>query len=170
MPFPLPFIPQLSYKTGGRKFGADRSKGRKHAGCDLIAPVGTEIFAVADGVVTDADPSKVFYHKTHSITVRHDHFTVRYCEVKGFGKGIRLGTAVKAGDVIAYVGKMLTLSMLHFELYSTSLPGELTVLANKPYKRRSDLVDPTAFLDRLAQHVLQSHEAIQPPVNAGAPL
>ena len=52
MPFPLAKVPELSFKTAGRKFGAPRDGGkRKHAGCDLIAPLGTEIFAVEDGVV-----------------------------------------------------------------------------------------------------------------------
>jgi murein DD-endopeptidase MepM/ murein hydrolase activator NlpD len=50
--FPLPFRPKEDYHTGGRKFGAGREGGgRKHATCDLIAPKGTEIYAVEDGEV-----------------------------------------------------------------------------------------------------------------------
>jgi len=168
MPFPLPFIPKLSYKTGGRRFGADRSKERKHAGCDLIAPVGTEIFAVADGIVIEANQRMVFYHGTHSLTVRHVGFVARYCEVSRFADGIRAGKAVKAGDLIAYVGRMFTMSMLHFEAYAGTLTGPLTVPKNKPYKRRADIINPTALLDRLASHVLQSHDPIEPIASAGA--
>jgi hypothetical protein len=75
---------------------------------------------------------------------------------------------VKAGDLIAYVGRMFTMSMLHFEAYAGTLTGPLTVPKNKPYKRRADIINPTALLDRLASHVLQSHDPIEPIASAGA--
>jgi murein DD-endopeptidase MepM/ murein hydrolase activator NlpD len=168
MPFPLPFVPPLSYKTGGRKFGADRSNGRKHAGCDLIAPVGTPIFAVADGIVAEADSKKEFYHHTHALEIRHPAFIARYCEVMRFAPGIVKGKSVRAGEVVAYVGRMFTMSMLHFEIYAGILSGNLTVLANKPFKRRADIINPTALLDSLARHVLESHDPIEPIASAGA--
>jgi murein DD-endopeptidase MepM/ murein hydrolase activator NlpD len=78
MPFPLPFMP-AGYKTGGRKFGADRPNGRRHAGSDLTAPLGTPIFAVADGLVLD--PPRDFYHGTWAFSVNHGGYVVRYCEI-----------------------------------------------------------------------------------------
>jgi len=167
MPFPLPFVPILSYKSGGRKFGADRSNGRKHAGCDLIAPVGTPIFAVADGTVLDAS-KKEFYHHTHALEIQHPGFVARYCEIESVAPGIVKGKGVQAGQVVAYVGRMFTMSMLHFEIYAGILSGSLTVLANKPYKRRADILNPTAFLDRLSNHVLESHDPVEPIASAGA--
>ena len=38
MPFPVPFIPKLSYKTGGRKFGAPRASGRGMRVATLLPP------------------------------------------------------------------------------------------------------------------------------------
>ena len=55
--------------------------------------------------------------------------------------GIRLGSSVRSGQVIAYVGKMFHLSMLHFELYSGTGRGPLTDRSNKPFQRRGDLID-----------------------------
>jgi len=169
MPFPLPFIPKLSYKIGGRKFGAPRDHGRRHAGCDLIAPEGTPIFAVADGTVLEATRQE-FYHGTFALVIRHVGFVARYCEIKGFGKGVVRGATVRAGDVVAYVGKMFTTSMLHFEAYAGTLHGELTVRHNKPFQRRADIIDPTALLGRLASHVLESHESVEPITSAGVVL
>jgi murein DD-endopeptidase MepM/ murein hydrolase activator NlpD len=81
MPFPLPFIPVLSYKTGGRKYGAARDgRLRKHAGCDLIAPRGTEIFAIDAGHVVER-PQK-FYRGTWQLAIRHPVGVVRYCEIE----------------------------------------------------------------------------------------
>jgi len=151
MPFPLPAIPELSYKNAGRKFGAPRDGGkRKHAGCDLIAKLGTEIYAIEDGVVLQG--SKDFYHGTNSLVVQHQSgIVVRYCEIlKKDEIKLERGALVKAGELIAHVGKMNVDSMLHFELYSGSQFGELTQRNNEPFQRRSDLVDPTALLDRLA--------------------
>jgi murein DD-endopeptidase MepM/ murein hydrolase activator NlpD len=57
--------------------------------------------------------------------------------------------AVKAGQVLGYVGKMHTVaqSMLHLELFAGTAQGPLTDRNHPPYMRRGDLVDPTAFLD-----------------------
>ena len=167
MPFPLPTLSKYTYKSGGRVFGAKRANGRLHAGCDLLAPVGTPIYAVADGVVELASPQE-FYHHTKALVVRHGGFVVRYCEVSGFADGIVKNKRVAAGDIIAYVGKMLTSSMLHFELYAGTLGGPLTVRSNKPFQRRADLINPTAFLDRLATHLNQSANPVFPIASAGA--
>jgi hypothetical protein len=99
--------------------------------------------------------------------VQHGGYLVRYCEVKGVAPGIRRGSVVSAGAVIAYVGKMYTMSMLHSELYSGPYgAGGLTNRGNPPYQRRKDLMNPTAFLQQLAAHILQSHEPIVPNVAA----
>jgi murein DD-endopeptidase MepM/ murein hydrolase activator NlpD len=156
MPFPLLFVPVHSWKTDGRKFGAARDHGRKHAGCDLLAPVGAPVLAVADGVVIDPG-LREFYHGTRAVVVRHaDGLIARYCEVKGAAPGLTTGSVVVAGQVIAFVGKMYTMSMLHFELYAGTALGPLTVRKSRPFERRADLVDPTAFLDRMAHQASSS--------------
>jgi len=66
--FPLRRRPHLSYKAGGRAFGAQRSRGRRHAGCDLIAVPGTEILAVTDGQVI---AHYHFYSGTDALEIRH---------------------------------------------------------------------------------------------------
>jgi murein DD-endopeptidase MepM/ murein hydrolase activator NlpD len=143
MPFPLPFLPTQSYRTGGRRFGADRDNGRrKHAGCDLIAPVGTPIFAIDDGVVMEA-AEREFYRGTFAVVIQHGGYVARYCEIKSVAQGMRRGRVVTAGTVIAFVGAH-------------------TNRQNTPYQRRADLLNPTPILDRLAHHVLQSHESVVP--------
>ncbi|HRE54326.1 MAG TPA: M23 family metallopeptidase [Candidatus Competibacter sp.] len=145
--FPLPFKPTLSYRQGGRRFGANRDGGdRKHAGCDLIAPKGTEIYAVESGVV--ATKPYLFYRGTYAIEFQLDSGKlVRYCEIEKLAPGIKKGSPVTEGNLIAYVGKMYVSSMLHFELYEGSASGPLTVRSNPPYQRRSDLIDPADYLD-----------------------
>jgi murein DD-endopeptidase MepM/ murein hydrolase activator NlpD len=145
MLFPLRFRPVASYKDGGRFFGAPRDGGdRNHAGCDLIAPEGAEILAVADGeVIRGPYP---FFNGTDAIEVNHGGFVARYCEIKGIAAGVAVGEKVTAGQVIAYVGKMKVDSMLHFEMYSGEKHGPLTQ-KHSPFKRRADLMDPTPYLD-----------------------
>lgn len=159
MPFPLPFVPIQSYRSGGRRFGAPRQKGRKHAGCDLIAPLGTQILAVQDGVVVEWT-GREFYHGTFAMAVQHHGFVARYCEIRGVATGIGRGSIVKAGDVIAFVGKMFVDSMLHFETYTQPYgTGGLTNRKNQPFQRRADLQNPTNLLDRLA-HDLASTKSV----------
>lgn len=153
MLFPLKFLPKESYHEAPRCFGARRSKGkRKHAGCDLYAPIGTPVFAVADGIVLAAYE---FYLSSWAVEVDHGDFVVRYGEVqRKLGPGIKKGAKIRAGDLIGAVGalKGLKLSMLHFEMYSGKAKGPLTDKANAPYMRRWDLMDPTPWLDESCLH------------------
>jgi len=162
MSFPLPFVPRLSYKTHGRRFGASRNHGkRKHAACDLIAPLGTDIFSIDTGVVIRGPYP--FYRGTFAIEIRHPSFLVRYCEIRNTAPGVRVGSTVQQGQVIAYVGKMYHSSMLHLEMYRGTGTGRLTVRSNSPYQRRSDLIDPTPYLDYWVDHVMMSAADVVPP-------
>lgn len=146
--FPLRARPTMSYKTGGRQFGAWRNGGtRKHASCDLIASPGTEILAMEDGQIIQSP--YYFYEGTYALEVKHDSgYVVRYGEIRQtVPLGISAGARVSQGQVIAYVGQLNSgASMLHLEMYDGSTTGPLTQSGNI-YLRRSDLIDPTPFLD-----------------------
>jgi len=143
--FPLPQRPRHSYSTGGRRFGAPRPGGRRHAACDLVVAHGTDVYAVASGIVVRGPYH--FHHGSDAIEVQHDQFLVRYCEIRAV-RGIRAGVRVSEGQVIARVQRMHRDSMLHFEMYRGTAAGSLTQRNNPPYQRRADLIDPTPYLDR----------------------
>lgn len=153
--FPLTKVPSWGYSKGDgtRWFGAPRDDKRIHAACDLIARPGTPVLAVDHGTVLYR---KYFYLGTDQLVVQHGNLVVRYGEVDPDKKvkGLKNGSIVKPGDVIAYVGK---LKMLHFEMYQGTETGHLTDTTNKTdykyvtaadFQRRSDLIDPTPYLDR----------------------
>lgn len=160
--FPLRVRPTKSYQTGVASFGAWRSGGtRKHAACDLYAPVSTEILAIEDGTIIDGP--YYFYDGTYALEVRHDSgYVVRYGEIRQrVPRGITTGARVSQGQVIAYVGFLveLKLSMLHFEMYKGTVTGLLTQ-SGDIYQRRSDLLDPTPFL--LAAPLISERRALGP--------
>lgn len=137
-----------SYKNGFARFGSNRSGGkRKHAGCDLYAPAGTEIRAMADGVVRNI---YYFYDNTDAIEIVHPKHIIRYGEVRKGKALVKAGDKVVKGQVIAYVGSLTTKGipsmMLHLEMYSNP-NNKGTLNGTSVYKRRSDLIDPTPFLD-----------------------
>jgi len=135
-----------SYKNGFARFGSNRSGGkRKHAGCDLYAPAGTEIRAMADGVVRNV---YYFYDNTDAIEIVHPKHIIRYGEVRKGKALVKAGDKVVKGQVIAYVGSLTTKGipsmMLHLEMYSNP-NNKGTLNGTSVYKRRSDLIDPTPF-------------------------
>lgn len=137
-----------SYKNGFARFGSNRSGGkRKHAGCDLYAPAGTEIRAMAEGVVRNV---YYFYDNTDAIEIVHPKHIIRYGEVRKGKALVKAGDKVVKGQVIAYVGSLTTKGipsmMLHLEMYSNP-NNKGTLNGTSVYKRRSDLIDPTPFLD-----------------------
>jgi len=75
---------------------------RPHYGVDYAAPVGTPIWAVADGTVTSCGWNSGFGNQ---VILRHRNgYTTCYGHLSRFGPGIRQGARVKQQQVIGYVG------------------------------------------------------------------
>ncbi|WP_370569122.1 MULTISPECIES: M23 family metallopeptidase [Limnobacter] len=147
--WPVPeWISTYSYKQSPRSFGSKRSAGRTHAGCDLYAPLGSPVLAIAAGRVIE---SWKFYSGTFQVTVDHGALgVVRYGEVEEEGIP-SVGTTVQAGEQIGRIGNLGRglHPMLHLEHYSGQANGPLSNFKNPPYLRRSDLQDATLLLDSL---------------------
>lgn len=75
---------------------------RPHYGTDYAAPTGTPIYAVGDGVVTEA---RFASGNGNYVRIRHNSvYETQYLHMSRFGEGIRPGRRVKQGEVIGYVG------------------------------------------------------------------
>lgn len=75
---------------------------KNHLGTDYAAEEGTEIQAVADGVITIATFKA---NNGNYVKMRHDKiYETQYLHMKGFAPGINPGVSVKQGDIIGYVG------------------------------------------------------------------
>jgi len=75
---------------------------RPHLAVDYAAPLGTPVFAVADGTVESAGWSG---GGGNAVVLRHRaNFKTMYNHLSRFAPGIRRGTAVRQRQVIGYVG------------------------------------------------------------------
>lgn len=134
-----------------RAFGSRRDHGRrKHAGCDLYAPCGADVYSVTDGRVVEI--VRGFYGGASMVAVDHGAVGIcNYCEIN-LADDVDSGSVVKSGDVLGSVAKLhgpglgSCHPMLHFEMYKGEGSGSLLNKKNAPYMRRSDLMDPTVFL------------------------
>ncbi len=104
---------------------------RPHHGVDYVAPTGTPVHSVGDGVVT-----QVGYQKRgggNYIKIKHNSvYSTTYMHLSRFGKGMKQGIYVKQGDVIGYVGStgLSTGSHLDFRFFKNgSAVNPLTVEA-----------------------------------------
>ncbi len=113
--FPLP-LTCMFWDT----WGAPRSGGRVHQGVDLFASVGTPVFAVADGRITQqrADfPGSLGGNQLWLTTADGSRYF--YGHLSRFAKGVGTGSPVHAGNVIGYAGAtgLATVPHLHFEIH-----------------------------------------------------
>ena len=75
---------------------------RPHLGVDYAAPLGTPIWAVADGTVLSCGWSDGFGNQ---VTLRHPNgYTTHYGHLCRYGPGIRRGAYVRQKQIIGYVG------------------------------------------------------------------
>lgn len=89
---------------------------KMHKGVDFQAPEGTPIYAAGDGVVTDAG-WRSGYGKI--VQIKHSPtLSTAYAHASKFAKNLKLGSRVKQGQIIAYVGKTgnTTGPHLHYEV------------------------------------------------------
>jgi len=89
---------------------------KMHKGIDFAAPVGTPIIAAGSGVVEAAHR---FGGYGKYIRIKHNStYSTAYAHASHFAKGIRAGSKVSQGQVIAYVGTtgITTGPHLHYEV------------------------------------------------------
>jgi murein DD-endopeptidase MepM/ murein hydrolase activator NlpD len=95
--------------------------GRFHAGLDFAAPIGTPIYATADGVVTKAEFNAGGYG--NHVVIDHGY---GYATLYGHMYRIkaRVGQHVKRGEVIGYVGSTgkSTGPHCHYEVHRNGVP------------------------------------------------
>ncbi|MET0596675.1 MAG: peptidoglycan DD-metalloendopeptidase family protein [Mesorhizobium sp.] len=107
---------------------------RNHEGVDWAAPVGTPIFAAFDGKIVFQGEAGTY---GNLVRIAHpDGRETRYAHMQRFAMASGVGTEVRAGDVIGYVGTTgrSTGPHLHFEVIMAGQPidplGTVTVVAS----------------------------------------
>lgn len=93
-----------------------------HEGLDLVAPVGTPVYAAADGVVVGAAPNGRY---GNWIRIDHaDKLATVYGHLSAFAPGIEPGETVARGELIGFVGSTgrSTGAHLHFEILNAGKP------------------------------------------------
>lgn len=136
--YPLKFS-RISSSFSNSRFHPVLKFKRPHNGVDFAAPVGTEVRAVADGVIARASYDSA---SGNMIKIQHDpRYSTAYLHLSRMLKGLRPGMRVSRGQVIGNVGMsgLATGPHLHFSLYDRGryvdpLRAELPVLSNEQQK------------------------------------
>ena len=88
---------------------------RAHRGVDLAAPKGTPIKASGDGKIIFKGVKSGY---GNTIVIQHGHkYSTLYAHLSRFNNKLKVGSKVKQGDLIAYVGMtgLATAPHLHYE-------------------------------------------------------
>ena len=177
--FPLPHFPTETgwrhgrvhhqQEFGGPRFDDDTQQwSRRHAGVDLEAPIGTDVLAMADGIVLRV---AYFYNQTSEITVLVQELaSYGIGEVNTSPKWLPrdVGAFVHQGEPIAKVGQRFdkagkpnSRAMVHLEFFSDETrnmrlgyreknqlsEGKPGTAAHPTFRRRSDMEDPTNLVE-----------------------
>jgi murein DD-endopeptidase MepM/ murein hydrolase activator NlpD len=127
--YACPVEPPYSYTD---TWGAARSGGRTHQGTDIMAPSGAKELAYTDGVISREHTNTLGGITLYLQGDNGDEYY--YAHLSGYAVGV--GTRVRAGQVIAYVGNTgdarYTAPHLHFEVH----PGGGDPVNPYPYVKR----------------------------------
>ena len=135
---------------------------RPHQGTDFGAPRGNKIFAAADGVMSRRSFDKRGFG--NYLMIKHDDSrTTLYGHMSRIAQGMKVGTRVKRGQVIGYVGAtgLATGPHLHYELrvnnrqvnpLKTNIPDKEFLTSEEKQQLLADarpLVTRLAMLNRI---------------------
>lgn len=137
---------------------------RAHRGVDYAAAVGTPVEATGDGVVVHRGQRGSY---GNLVEIQHANgFTTRYAHLSRFASGISVGSRVKQGELIGYVGAtgMVTGPHLHYEMLrngthldptSLDLPAGDPVPTDRMDQWRAESSVRMALLDRVGSAMIQ---------------
>jgi len=131
----------------GIRFHPIYKEWRWHNGIDIPKPIGTKLYAIADGkvVISKADNGGVNVGAGYYIVIDHGNYQSRYCHMRELS--LSVGTKVKAGDVIGYSGSTgaSTGPHLHFEIrLGIYNPSNFWAVDDK--KKYLNATEPVKFL------------------------
>lgn len=127
----------------GDTWHAPRGGGRLHVGVDLIGAEGLYLYAVVDGTITKRFhdvPGGLSGNGLRLTAPDGTYFT--YLHLLDVAPGIKIGTKVKAGDIIGFNGNTgnSATAHLHFEIH----PGGGAAVNPYPYVRAIDACKDTS--------------------------
>lgn len=144
--YPIKFSHISSTFSAARMHPALHYK-RAHRGIDLAAPIGTPIYATADGVIETIGRNSGY---GNMIKIKHDRpYSSLYAHMLRFQKGLSRGSRVKRGQVIGYVGQtgLATGPHCHYELRVNNIPRNPTSI-NLPTANPISAHEIAAFKNR----------------------
>jgi murein DD-endopeptidase MepM/ murein hydrolase activator NlpD len=110
---PLRFEPRITSGFSRRRFHPVHRSYRAHLGIDYGAPHGSQVVAVASGVVVSAGWAG---GGGNQVRLRHaSGYESYYLHLSSFAKGIRAGARVDQGQVIGRVGATGTATAPHLD-------------------------------------------------------
>lgn len=126
-------------------------RGRWHNGIDISGLIGTPVLAAGDGTVINfGDQDKACRRGAYGkyVVVRHyNNLTTLYAHLSRLREELTVGTAVKGGELIGYMGNTgySRGSHLHFTVYDSRTFGLRPSRTCGPMPSGGDL-DPTKYL------------------------
>jgi murein DD-endopeptidase MepM/ murein hydrolase activator NlpD len=118
-------IPQINvFPSQGRcsfsdSWHAPRPGNRLHIGVDIIGPKGLALYAVVDGTITKMYGADSSLSGNALRLTGADKTYFFYAHLDSFAPGITVGSTVRAGQIIGYMGSTgnAGVSHLHFEVH-----------------------------------------------------
>lgn len=105
---------------------------RPHTGVDYAAPAGTPVMSIGDGVIVEKGYKG---GGGHTVKIKHNSiYTSAYLHLKGYGKGVVVGSRVSQGQVIGYVGStgLSTGPHLDFRVWKSGKPINPLTMESPP--------------------------------------
>jgi len=126
-------------------FRQARAGGKFHEATDILAPRGTPIVAIDDGII-----QKLFLSKPGGLTIyefdRQGLYCYYYAHLDRYAEGLKEGMPVNRGDVIGYVGSTGNAPPqtphLHFAIFR---------LGPEKHWWQGTPIDPYPLLNKLAK-------------------
>jgi len=93
---------RISSRYSGRRYHPVLKRYKSHLGTDYVAPRGTPIRAVGDGIIETAQYGK---YNGNFVKIKHNGtYSTQYLHMVKIARGIRSGKKVSKGQTIGYVG------------------------------------------------------------------
>lgn len=124
---------RISSRFSNSRFHPVLKRYRAHHGVDYVAPTGTPVRTIGDGVVT----AKAYQKNGggYYLKVKHNStYTTTYMHLSRFAKGIAVGKRVQQGEVIGYVGStgLSTGPHLDFRVHKNGSPIDPLKMESPP--------------------------------------